>query len=282
MRLRLGGPGVGWVALGWGEPVIAWWGRPEHRGRPSWRGWGGPRFGNKQLTPEELGRISYRNAGVPHAIVFGPGERFGREHVHVGYSRLGHTDDLVPARGELPFKPGPGSLNGGAGRGVRPPARFLDRPVVAVHPAPEIRRPWRVETPGDRPAPKPEARFVTPPKQPWTDLPRPNFGSQGGAERQRRPTPPRFETKAPPASPPAPPPSPLGNRERPVVKVDQAPPVGRVDVPRHDAGGGPAKAPPPEAQAPRGGRGEARLPGRSADQTYRAPEGRGDRGDRGH
>src|SRR5215831_11684268 len=37
---------VCWAPLGWGEPVIPWWGRKEFVGVPSWRGWGGPRVVN--------------------------------------------------------------------------------------------------------------------------------------------------------------------------------------------------------------------------------------------
>ncbi len=41
-------PGVqaGWVALGWGEPVLPWWGPPAFIGRPHWGGWAGPRVIN--------------------------------------------------------------------------------------------------------------------------------------------------------------------------------------------------------------------------------------------
>jgi hypothetical protein len=36
-------PSVGWVALGWGEPLIPWWGPTYFRGRPCWTGWHGKR-----------------------------------------------------------------------------------------------------------------------------------------------------------------------------------------------------------------------------------------------
>ena len=35
-------PAVSWVALGWGEPVVPWWGRRGGVRGPSWRGWAGP------------------------------------------------------------------------------------------------------------------------------------------------------------------------------------------------------------------------------------------------
>lgn len=40
-------PYVSWVALGWGEPVLPWWGPTWYRGRPCWRGWGGPTYINE-------------------------------------------------------------------------------------------------------------------------------------------------------------------------------------------------------------------------------------------
>src|SRR6266545_2108634 len=43
LSVSVSGPLVGWVALGWGEPVVPWWGRPGFIREPSWRGWGGPR-----------------------------------------------------------------------------------------------------------------------------------------------------------------------------------------------------------------------------------------------
>jgi hypothetical protein len=38
VRVSLGAPFVSWVALGWGEPVIPWWGRAGFVGRPAWVG----------------------------------------------------------------------------------------------------------------------------------------------------------------------------------------------------------------------------------------------------
>ncbi|HLQ22257.1 MAG TPA: DUF6600 domain-containing protein, partial [Gemmatimonadales bacterium] len=44
--ISIGGPVVGWVPLGWGEPVVPGWGREGFIHEPSWRGWGGPRVVN--------------------------------------------------------------------------------------------------------------------------------------------------------------------------------------------------------------------------------------------
>ena len=44
--VNVGGPVLGWVALGWGEPLVPWWGRPGFAHVPTWGGWGGPRVVN--------------------------------------------------------------------------------------------------------------------------------------------------------------------------------------------------------------------------------------------
>ncbi|HEU5319792.1 MAG TPA: DUF6600 domain-containing protein, partial [Methylomirabilota bacterium] len=50
----LGGRTVGrplaWAPLGWGEPVIPWWGRPGFVGVVTWAGWGGPRVVNNVVV----------------------------------------------------------------------------------------------------------------------------------------------------------------------------------------------------------------------------------------
>ena len=46
IHVSIGAPLMSWVALGWGEPVVPWWGRAGFVGRPWWGGWGGPRVVN--------------------------------------------------------------------------------------------------------------------------------------------------------------------------------------------------------------------------------------------
>jgi hypothetical protein len=65
--ITLGRPHIGWVALGWGEPLVPWWGPPRVRGYPRWAGWGGPRIVNdvviKRQTVVKVKEIHvYRNA----------------------------------------------------------------------------------------------------------------------------------------------------------------------------------------------------------------------------
>ena len=38
VNISIGGPVVGWVALGWGEPIVPWWGPAGFIHEPSWRG----------------------------------------------------------------------------------------------------------------------------------------------------------------------------------------------------------------------------------------------------
>src|SRR5439155_4167758 len=88
-----GGPSasvrVGWCALGWGEPVIRWWGAPRFVGVAWWGGWGGPRVVNNVV----IGRTAvvnvatinvYRNVGVRDAIVAVDHQHFGRGPVAFG------------------------------------------------------------------------------------------------------------------------------------------------------------------------------------------------------
>ena len=81
ISVSVGGPLVGWVALGWGEPCVPWWGRADFR-RPWWGGWGGPRIVNNivvsRSTVVHAHEIrSYRNVPVRNAMVAVPEQGFG-------------------------------------------------------------------------------------------------------------------------------------------------------------------------------------------------------------
>lgn len=65
------GSGIGWVALGWGEPLLPWWGRPGFRGQPWWGGWGGPRTHYRDDH-------RYRNRDVGNAFITGRDHDFDR------------------------------------------------------------------------------------------------------------------------------------------------------------------------------------------------------------
>ena len=136
--IGIGGSGVGWVALSWGEPLTPWWGRPSFIGRPWWGGWGGPRVVNnvviKRTTVVNVSNINYYNTRVSNAVVATTRERFGTGHVHDAPVRVTRPRELAPVRGALPVKPGPASLAAGARKGIRPPESVLSRPVMATRP----------------------------------------------------------------------------------------------------------------------------------------------------
>ena len=113
----IGGPLVGWVALGWGEPCVPWWGRPGFIHRPWWGGWGGPRVVNNvvvnRTTTVNVTNINvYSNVNVHNAVVGVPEDRFGR-----GTAQITRVSDAQVsfAAGEA-FQLGCQALDGGIDR----------------------------------------------------------------------------------------------------------------------------------------------------------------------
>jgi hypothetical protein len=309
VAVRVGPPVVGWVALGWGEPVIPWWGAPRFVGVPWWGGWGGPRVVNnvviKGTTVVNVQQVTvYRNATVRNALVAVEHQRFG--HGPVVSSRVAHVDvrGLEPVRDQLVAKPSAVSLAPTTVRGVRPPDDRLARPVVATRApqpssvVPAIEETRRGPTTGGV-APSP--RLVPAPREvdPALVAPRPPFG-QGRSERPQPPPPPRFrggepqkpESRKPEVMPPArPAPAPQApsvKRELPVggeprattspapSVVRQAPPPtpptppARVETPRAPVRSLPGEA----ANRLSPGRGEVRPSGVES-QGPRGPQGAG-------
>ena len=199
-RLRVGSPGLWWVALSWGEPVIPWWGPPRHRGHAWWGGWGGPRIVNNvvitQTTVINIVNIRYRNAEHPRSVVTVPRDRFGREPVRATVeNRYRHTD-FAPVRGELPVKPTRTSLAGGAPKGAQPPREVVTRPVVSTRAPRERKLPEPAPAPRGTARTAPDANFVIPPERPRQDrraLPRPPLGDDAGPERAPPPPRPRYQ-----------------------------------------------------------------------------------------
>jgi hypothetical protein len=213
------GPRVGWVALGWGEPLVPWWGPVGFRGTPHWAGWSGPRIVNnvvvKQRTVIRVRDIDvYQNAHVRDAIVAVERDRFGRRsRGEPGFVRA-RAGKLEPLHGELPMKPDRSSLVAATGSARRPPREVLQRPVVATRRpraelSPGIRptgtdraaqpRSKNAKPPAALPATQPPARVVSPPRSGGrievSD--RPPFGRGSELERPIPPPAPRFErTKA--------------------------------------------------------------------------------------
>ncbi len=246
ISIGFGTPGLAWVSLGWGEPLLPWWGRPGFVGRPWWGGWGGPRIVNnvvvKSTTVINVNQIVYVNSRVGDAVVATERERFAAGAWHREQRRLTHTAQarLQPVRGVLPVKPRPASLIADAPRAKQPPEALMKRPVVVKSAPPAPKLPWRAEvTP--RPAVRvaPERRLVTVPGQPARQPVRPEFGAGTGGERERPPPPPRLEDRSRAQPQPA---EPRGtDRERQRAPAAPPPPAVRER----------ADTPQPESRAPR-------------------------------
>jgi hypothetical protein len=216
VRVAIGAPGVSWVALSWGEPLVPWWGRPHFVGRPTWVGWGGPRFVNNvvvnRTTVVNVTNINvYRNTNVQNAVVAVREDHFGRSPVQ--QARVAQIDarHLEPARAPIRVAPDASSFVAASGRATRPPDHTITRAVVATRaPRREGPRPAdaaRVEgassegprSDGPRAgntvgAPLP--RIVPAPKSAST-VARPTFGNSQ-VERQRPPQPRQFGAPEPP------------------------------------------------------------------------------------
>ena len=140
----LGGPVVVgrplyWAPLGWGEPVIRWWGRPRYVGVAWWGGWGGPRVVNNvvinRTTTVNVTNINvYRNVNVTNAVVGVPADRFGQGAVRpVRLADAGEAGRLTPVRGAVDVRPVAASVTGSAtAAATRPPDAVRARPVVAT------------------------------------------------------------------------------------------------------------------------------------------------------
>jgi hypothetical protein len=202
IRVSIGAPFVSWVALGWGEPCVPWWGRPGFVGRAWWGGWGGPRVVNNvvinRTTVVNVTNINvYRNVNVQNAVVAVRPDRFGRGLVSEARIRQVDTRQLQPVRGAVDVRPDRSSFAAASGRGIRPPENVLDRGVVATR-APVTRALPR-EPEGRGPAP----RIVPAPRPNEVSDARPPLG-QSRLERARPPRAPRFESgERPSATPPA-------------------------------------------------------------------------------
>ena len=124
--ITIGTPYVGWVALGWGEPVVPWWGPAHYRGNPHWAGWGGPRVVNKVVIKNKTvikgDQINnYQNADVHDAIVGVDRKHFGRRsRENTSFARM-RADKLAPLHGELDVRPDRSSLVAEDRAAKRPP-----------------------------------------------------------------------------------------------------------------------------------------------------------------
>jgi len=230
VRVAIGVPGISWVALSWGEPLVPWWGRPQFIGRPTWAGWSGPRVVNNvvvnRTTVVNVTNINvYKNTTVQHAVVAVREDNFGRGG-NVRDKRIAQVDTrrLEPARAPIRVTPDASSYTAGGGRATRPPENTISRAVVATR-APRRegpRAPDAGKADSGRGAPArgdgahpgnavaaPPPRIVPSPKPVSTGSSpaRPAFGTSD-VERQRPPQPRQF------GAPEAPAPRARGNEAR--------------------------------------------------------------------
>jgi hypothetical protein len=128
VRVAVGTPFVSWVALGWGEPVIPWWGSSRFVG-PWWAGWGGPRVVNNvvvnRTTVVNVQNITvYRNVEVHNAVVSVRQDAFGRRGAREARVTDVDVRRLEPVRGRLHVTPDASSFVAGRGPAVKPPAQI--------------------------------------------------------------------------------------------------------------------------------------------------------------
>lgn len=152
VNIGFGVPYLGWVALGWGEPLVPWWGSVGFVGTPCWWGWGGPRVVNNiniyngdVITANQIN--FYRNASAPGGLVHVPKDKFGGFPVSQARLDAAHGGELKPWRGgKLPVdgartrgaadagRPGKGALPELTRRSQQAqaiPAEFSRRPTAA-------------------------------------------------------------------------------------------------------------------------------------------------------
>ncbi len=113
VRVSVGAPFVSWVALGWGEPLIPWWGPERFVGHASWGGWGGPRIVNNvvinRTTVVDVRNVTvYNNAAVRNAVVAVRADAFGRRGVHEARVTEVDVRRLEPIHGRLRVTHGSG------------------------------------------------------------------------------------------------------------------------------------------------------------------------------
>jgi hypothetical protein len=258
----LGGPVVVgrplyWAPLGWGEPVIRWWGHPRFVGVAWWGGWGGPRVVNNvvvaRTTVVNVTSINvYRNVNVTNAVVGVPADRFGQGGARP--ARLGDAEvrQLAPVRGAPDIRPVAASLTPGTG-GARPPEAVRSRAVVATRApqdlGPTLRAQGLPATPAAAPqaqqriVPAPARTAVTgPPAAAAGGGPRGAAGTnrigpddgqaraRGGEKGPRQAGPPDAARQAPAARQALPPAPPAPNVQGAPVPPGSATPRGRQDV----------------------------------------------------
>ena len=200
------GSAVGWVALGWGEPCVPWWGPAHVRHRPWWGGWGGPRVVNnvvvKQTTVVNVQEIHmYRNTSVRNAVLAVDEKHFGRGPVRTARVPQGDGKTFRPIHTPPPVTATPASFVPRESRGIRPPEKILGRSVVATRiPHAGREAPAGIErktAPAQVTGPEPHIVSVPQKREMSPALQRPPFGQskveRRTTDRAQPPSPPKIE-----------------------------------------------------------------------------------------
>ena len=266
-------PFVGWVALGFGEPIVPWWGPVGFVGTCWWGGWGGPHIVNNVVIQKNVfvnvrNVTVFRNERVHNAVIAERRDHFGQghmEHVHLTAADARH---LRPFHGQLGVKPTAASLVAKEGHALAPPQAVHARPVVATRPAQDFSN--RLHAAGLNPA----SNAAPPPR--LAQAPRPHGGaSEGAVARRTAPPPPpgagqRQGSEA--GARPAPPQHARVERPNPGSPHDRGAPQSS-NAPGHRppgvTGGREHQAPPlPPRQAERNGSGHAGASRSSAPPVH--------------
>jgi len=139
VSVGIGLPFVSWCALGFGEPIVPWWGGVGFVGRPFWGGWGGPRIvNNVEINNTKIVNVTnitkYHNVNVNNAVVGINRDQFGRGRGQYQHLTAAQAQRLQPVHGPLGVKPVAASLVPKPGPARRPPDSIRARPVVATRP----------------------------------------------------------------------------------------------------------------------------------------------------
>jgi hypothetical protein len=161
-----GEPVVGWVPLGFGEPVIPWWGAAAIIGHAYWGGWSGPRVVNNVVVSQNTTVVNvrnitkYQNVGMPNAVA-GLGRRsFARGGATPMRLAATRVNELRPVRGTIGVKPTANALVARTGNTRRPPQSVAARSVVATRAPQELSPRLRQAGLNARPAVANQSRSV--------------------------------------------------------------------------------------------------------------------------
>src|SRR2546426_8536073 len=261
VRVGIGVRPLCWAPLGWGEPVIPWWGRRGFVGVASWHGWGGPRVVNNvvvtRTTTVNVTNITvYRNVAGTNAVGGVSPDRFGQHQDRPRRIDQAEVRQLTPVRGPLDVKPVAASVTVASGPAAKPPVAMQSRAVVATRPPhdPSSRLGAEGLATGRAAEPTPAPRIVPSPRSVrGTDHPTVSNGGQRQDRQERGQRRSQPQTTPAPPSQPASPQSPARS-EPPAVRGE------RQERPQAPASERPGPLTPPE-------RGERR----SQPQTTPAP-----------